>query len=616
MRQCPHCQTPHPDDVNVCELDGTPLLTQTRPLTLAAPSAMGSGTHSHDDQDIAFDETSHESSPKQDRSSGARPTAAARPPSASAKPASQPAPQKDDAAEDGIGRVLGSYRLLEVIGRGGMGRVYLAEHVRLGRRVALKVLRPEYAVKRDSVARFFQEAKAVNKIRHRNIVDVTDFVELDDGTTFIIMELLRGVSLGRVLRTQGPPEHARTLYVVAQVCDALEAAHSVGIVHRDLKPDNIFLTRDDMGGELVKLLDFGVAKLLSQDDFALQTAAGSVVGTPAYMSPEQAAGLDVDGRSDVYALGAILYELCTGQPLFRARAFGEYVNKHMNEVPIPPRTTPGGGQITEELEEVILKCLEKKAEDRYPNVGQLREAILGQMSLYATGPTNLTPRLAPSSGPWSKDVRGVASPTPRAAARSRHAWSVVAIGAAAGLAAGVYVLLSSDQAAQNAATPAMTGPESIPNAPPRIDPPPARSEAIPSPGTIAQELPARVQVRFDSDPREARVFRLGSDELICSTPCKIEIDPRDGGATDKRVYLLRHPGYHDATYDVPLESERHDAVVMLLPKPGTSSGEAHRRPSAPKPPKLETPDKPVGSGQDGKTIDPTDTLNPFGRRSK
>jgi serine/threonine-protein kinase len=199
-----------------------------------------------------------------------------------------PRPPVDDGRKL-VGRVLGSYRLLEVVGRGGMGHVYAAEHVKLGRRVALKLLKPEYAVKRDAVARFFQEAKAVTKIRHRNIVEVTDYVELDDGTTFIIMELLEGSSLGKALRVGGPMEVGRLLAILIQTCDALEAAHAVGIVHRDLKPDNIFLIEEDLG-EVAKLLDFGVAKLLAGDDdssadMGWQTAAGSVVGTPAYMSP-------------------------------------------------------------------------------------------------------------------------------------------------------------------------------------------------------------------------------------------------------------------------------------------------------------------------------------------
>ncbi|MEO8702090.1 MAG: serine/threonine-protein kinase, partial [Kofleriaceae bacterium] len=240
-----------------------------------------------------------------------------------------PIPARGSEEPERIGTTLGSYKILELLGKGGMGYVFRAEHVKLGREVALKQLRSDYARRRDAVARFFQEARTVNRVRHRNIVDVTDFVELDDGTTFIIMELLSGQSLGKWARTG--VDMPRALAVLVQICDGLGAAHSVGVVHRDLKPDNIIVIPTSDGAELVKLLDFGVAKLLNRDDedVGFQTAAGSVIGTPAYMSPEQAGGMLVDARSDIYSLGAIMYELFCGQPMFRGRSFGEYVRKHL-----------------------------------------------------------------------------------------------------------------------------------------------------------------------------------------------------------------------------------------------------------------------------------------------
>ncbi|HEV7555971.1 MAG TPA: serine/threonine-protein kinase, partial [Kofleriaceae bacterium] len=253
----------------------------------------------------------------------------------------RPAPRSDD-PEAYIGETLGVYRVAQLLGKGGMGYVYRAEHVKLGREVALKLLRADYSRRRDSVARFFQEARTVNRVRHRNIVDVTDFVELDDGTTFIIMELLTGTSLGRWARTG--IDLPRALAVLVQICDGLGAAHAVGVVHRDLKPDNVVVVPTSDGAELVKLLDFGVAKLLNRDDedIGFQTAAGSVIGTPAYMSPEQAGGMSLDHRSDIYSLGAIMYELFCGQPMFRGRSFGEYVRKHLTEQPVPPRQTAMG----------------------------------------------------------------------------------------------------------------------------------------------------------------------------------------------------------------------------------------------------------------------------------
>ncbi len=252
----------------------------------------------------------------------------------------------DEAPDERVGETLGSYRLLELIGKGGMGFVYRAEHTRLGREVALKLLRSDYAKRRDAVSRFFQEARTVNRVRHRNIVDVTDFIELDNGTTYIIMELLRGRSLSSWARSHpAANDLARTLGLLVQICDGLAAAHAVGVIHRDLKPDNIFVSTTAEGAEQIKILDFGVAKLLHRDDelgedAGLETAVGSVIGTPAYMSPEQAGGMLVDHRADIYSLGAIMYRLLCGQPLFVGRSCGEYVRKHLNETPVPPRQTP------------------------------------------------------------------------------------------------------------------------------------------------------------------------------------------------------------------------------------------------------------------------------------
>ncbi|HEY5945491.1 MAG TPA: serine/threonine-protein kinase, partial [Kofleriaceae bacterium] len=280
-------------------------------------------------------------------------------PKAPTKPPPTPSRGPDD-PENRLGQVLGAYKLLDTLGKGGMGYVFRAEHVKLGREVALKLLRGDYAKRRDAVLRFFQEAKTVNRVRHRNIVDVTDFVELDDGTTFIIMEFLRGQSLGKWARTG--IDLPRALAVLVQICDGLGAAHAVGVVHRDLKPDNVIVVPTSDGAEMVKLLDFGVAKLLNRDDedVGFQTAAGSVIGTPAYMSPEQAGGMVVDHRSDIYSLGAIMYELFCGQPMFRGRSFGEYVRKHLTEAPVLPHMTTGGANIDPHLEGLILKCLAKE----------------------------------------------------------------------------------------------------------------------------------------------------------------------------------------------------------------------------------------------------------------
>src|ERR1041385_2995538 len=307
------------------------------------------------------------------------------------KPSTRPPPNRAPGEPDyALGTVLGAYKLVEMLGKGGMGYVYRAEHIKLGREVALKLLRGDYAKRRDAVNRFFQEARTVNRVRHRNIVDVTDFVELDDGTTYIVMELLTGTSLGKWAR--GGVDLPRALAVIVQICDGLGAAHAVGVIHRDLKPDNVIVVPTSDGAELVKLLDFGVAKLVNREDedVGFQTAAGSVIGTPAYMSPEQAGGMVIDARSDIYSLGAIMYELFSGQPMFRGRSFGEYVRKHLTEMPAPLRETPGGAAIDPRLEALILRCLDKDPEQRFASIVELREALLQLLGTYGgTNPPGL-----------------------------------------------------------------------------------------------------------------------------------------------------------------------------------------------------------------------------------
>jgi len=339
--------------------------------------------------------------------------------------------------ESWIGSSLGAYKLLSILGKGGMGCVYRAEHEKLGREVALKVLRAEYSERKDAVARFFQEARAVNKIRHRNIVDITDFVELESGNVFIIMEYLDGAPLTKFMRSKTGLEPVRALGMLIQICDGLAAAHSVGIVHRDLKPDNILVTRDHRDSDLVKLLDFGVAKLLDKtedDEIGLQTVAGSVVGTPAFMSPEQAGGSEVDGRADLYSLGAIMYEMFTKQPLFKGKSFGEFVRKHLNETPTRPSLTKAGRDIHPRAEEVILRCLEKNPDERFQTAQELRTELL---SLLATLET---------SGEMTAHLEQMRqSPEPIGAARPRNAPEPVSYSKPPGYQSADQVSLDSSQ---------------------------------------------------------------------------------------------------------------------------------------------------------------------------
>src|SRR3954469_11911527 len=209
-----------------------------------------------------------------------------------------------------IGRRVGNYQIIRSLGEGGMGAVYMAEHPRIGKQVAIKVLHARLCADPGVVSRFFQEARGVNEIRHPNIVDIADFGETEDGVFYFVMELLSGRTLRERLSQGGALPVGEGLAIAQQVADALGAAHRVGIVHRDLKPDNIFLL-DDSRKETppIKLFDFGIAKLLrSEPSSPHRTAPGQVMGTLSYMAPEQMEGREVDARTDIYALGVVLYE--------------------------------------------------------------------------------------------------------------------------------------------------------------------------------------------------------------------------------------------------------------------------------------------------------------------
>jgi serine/threonine-protein kinase len=277
-----------------------------------------------------------------------------------------------------VGTTLGSYRLLSILGEGGMGRVYLAEHTKLGRRVALKLLRAEQASRKNAVTRFFQEARVVNRVRHRNIVDIPDLVELDDGTVFIVMEQLQGRSLRELLRGDGAPAVGLAIEIGVQVCRALEAAHAVGVLHRDLKPANVHIADDRTGDAWVKLLDFGIAKLSEPEQEPAGgvtapdiTGEGAIIGTPIYMSPEQATASPVDPRTDIYSLGIILYEMVAGHPPFTGATMPELVWAHCSQSP-PPFVVP----VPPELESLIRRCLAKRPQERPASATAVREALL------------------------------------------------------------------------------------------------------------------------------------------------------------------------------------------------------------------------------------------------
>lgn len=271
-----------------------------------------------------------------------------------------------------IGTMIGRYRVERTIGQGGMGAVYELLQPAIHKRMALKLLHEEYAGRKEIVQRFFDEARAVNLIGHPSIVDITDFSHLPDGRPFIIMEYLKGESLEDYLQAKGGLPEVEVLEILRQICSALAAAHSKHIVHRDLKPENIFLVRNPHQPMRVKVLDFGIAKLRSQDDDAInQTQTGVVLGTPTYMSPEQAQGntLEADHRTDIYSLGVMLFQMLSGAPPFGGKTFASLIFKHISEA--PPNLGDTRNDIAPAWSRIVAKALAKAPDDRYQSVQEL-----------------------------------------------------------------------------------------------------------------------------------------------------------------------------------------------------------------------------------------------------
>lgn len=269
------------------------------------------------------------------------------------------------------------YRVDSLLGEGGMGLVYRVTHTRLNKPLAMKVLRQENTRDPEVLARFRLEAESASNIGNRHIIDVSDFGELSDGSTYFIMEYLDGLDLIAAIDSVDRMTEERALHIAIQVCRALGAAHEAGITHRDLKPENVFLIRREDEEDFVKVLDFGIAKVGHGP--SRLTRAGEVLGTPHYMSPEQCEGEGVDHRTDIYALGVLLYEMLTGHVPHDADTMMGILTKHMHEEPIPPRVRVP--HISEELETLVMRCLEKQPERRY----QTMHEVLGDLELVRAG---------------------------------------------------------------------------------------------------------------------------------------------------------------------------------------------------------------------------------------
>jgi len=322
-----------------------------------------------------------------------------------------------------VGRtVAGRFNVEELIGQGGMGKVYRARHLALDRPVVLKILKPALLEDPTIVGRFEREAKAASRLNHPNVIQVLDFGRQEkDGSLYIVMEFVQGKDLRVILRDEWPLAEDRLCNIMAQVCAALSEAHAHNIIHRDLKPENVMVEERRDQPDFVKVLDFGIAKLLDAEGPGL-TSVDVVCGTPQYMAPEQATGTHLDARCDLYAVGVILYQMATGHLPFDGANSMEVLTKQVHDRPIPPRQRQPDAPISEAMEALILRSLEKDAARRPQTAEQFRDELLAvpakarekRASLQAAEPLLRVPTPTTSPKPHK--------PTPPEAPRKARRW--------------------------------------------------------------------------------------------------------------------------------------------------------------------------------------------------
>jgi serine/threonine-protein kinase len=473
-----------------------------------------------------------------------------------------------------IGKLLGqNYRIVEPIGAGAMGMVYVVEHVTLKKRFAAKLLTAELARRPEAVARFEVEAHAASQLDHENIVSVIDFGTTDDGCVYLVMELLRGKTL-QARMDQGRLSLEEVVAITLQVCRALAAAHGAGIVHRDMKPDNIFLTQRPGGRPIVKVLDFGISKARegTRRDGRI-TKQGQLLGSPEYMSPEASRGEEVDARADIYAVGILLYELLCGEVPFWNENYLKVLHMHAGLLPRPPRALRP--DMPEAVERLILRALEKDVRRRHQTIEQFEAELLAAMPEVAqrallmvqTPPhsqwlparaqpmrfvTGSHPAQAPAADPAPPRPRGYTVATTLDTRRRHDPETLLWSGAIAlAVAAVVLLVLLLVRGAGDAESAAL--------------PPPAAAAPVPAAASPAAEpAPPRrdeIRLRVDTTPPGATAILDG--KRLGRTPIDMRIAPssRDGQLD------LELPGYRSATrsialdrdgrFRIPLDRERH-----------------------------------------------------------
>jgi len=508
-----------------------------------------------------------------------------------------------------IGKVIHDrFRIIAPIARGGMGAVYRAEQAPLGRLVAIKVLSPKHDEEKDPEfrKRFFLEAATVAKLSHPNTVTVFDYGQ-SEGLFFIVMELLEGVTLKKELKRCGYFPPARAVHIAKQICRSLREAHRLGVIHRDMKPGNVMLLEQGDEKDYAKVLDFGLVKDIDkEDDDEDLTQAGVFMGSPKYMSPEQIQGDHVDGRSDIYSLGVLLYEMLMGKPPFKRDKQVQVLMDHINTPPPPMDVEEGRPPIPPELQQVVMKSLAKKRDDRFPDMEQFLIALkmtAGELSLQMppSGEMGLTgefpippggtpvsgihslpndpmrtsssgsisaPNLVSSSGPVTGVSASVSQPLTQSTSQALEGQSsgnklVMVLGGLALLAAAAILFFVIDPLGTNDPPPdppVAGNPEPAPD--PNVetvgttgdvtDPEtPPETEPQTPPGTEPAPI-ATLLVELDSNPPGATV-RIG--DRTYRTPAQVELTGEEAAPGHELSFVFSRSGYRDETVtrNVPAE---------------------------------------------------------------
>jgi len=482
-----------------------------------------------------------------------------------------------------IGRVINErFKVVSLIARGGMGKVYRAEQAPLGRTCALKVLNPKYAGDHDPEfhKRFFLEASIASKLTHPNTVTIFDYGRTDDEIYYMAMEYLEGRTLHRTLREEGAFSEERCAHIARQVCRSLREAHSLGVIHRDLKPANIFLVEHSDERDFVKVLDFGLVKNVGDERGEDLTQAGLFMGSPKYMAPEQIKGDKVDARTDIYALGVIMYEMLTGKVPFDRPNSVHIMMAHVNEPPPPLRVMNPELQINQMTEDVVFRCLEKEPDKRFASMEQLLNALKsvggGAMTATLSGVLSSGDFLAVSSSSGSGAVAPgtgsgpnqpmFLSPSGSSSSQSgpqmnaqatatvdepvypkkRGSVGVLAVAIGAFVVLGIggvalYATRDTAPSAQEGGSAAAT----------TSMPPATTSEAATAQPTSVPTASVKVAtVRFETDPEGASVETEAGKQLCFPTPCDVKFEGDDAADGKEHKLVVSKDGYQKQTVTV------------------------------------------------------------------